>query len=777
MGTAPRVALVAVLCVAAYLRLFGLDQGVRRGSPAGDEMHNFVLPIHRMWTAPTADPTVRPGYPGLFNVLAFLPVGLGERLAGERGAYVAARGLGALFGLVNVFLAWRLGRALAGEWPAVFAASLLAVSRGEVSHAHYVTPDLLVITGVLLLLIILGRAPLTDRTAVLAGVVCGLSIAVKLTAVAALPAAAVALLRGARRRRHALLLGAAAVAAFALAAPYAFLPASPQGSGLVQVVKDYYSPTGYAGNIARSEGQGRGAAAGAMIGYVRQNLGLAGLALAAAGLVAPRGRARLPLLAALATGLAMAVPAMVVYPRHVLVPSALLAVLAGCGLGGVEDGLRPFGDRLRRAAVVTLAGLALLPLGASAFALAARFRAPDALDQAGTWMEKNLPGHPLVASGYPRFALADRFEVRYWCRPNDAPLTDVPPAVLQRYDVVVGSAADLEDTTRQGLRFRVVQRFTDGAEVTDVAVPEPGPALLVLPATVEASEDEAGAARAWSGTGSWRSATGTGWLAGGWEAPRVVTRVELAADAARGFTPQGVVVEGRRSPDARWQRLRGLVAAPADPRRAGPGDAPRPDLRPRSARGARRGARARPRRRGVGPRARGGVRRARQRPASARAIACSARGAMTAYPAAFGCSPSPVRSGRKAPASSARGEKQSRYTWPCARAYSAIQALRARMSRGGRKRVRTMGTPSRSRLSSDTGSTEASTTRTRWRVASSAMVARFPSMVSRLTGPVFPAMSFVPARMTTTSGARSITSGRKRRSICDVVWPPMPRLT
>src|SRR5208283_3841567 len=46
----------------------------------------------------------------------------------------------------------------------------------------------------------------------------------------------------------------------------------------------------------------------------------------------------------------------------------------------------------------------------------------------------------------------------------------------------------------------------------------------------------------------------------------------------------------------------------------------------------------------------------------------------------------------------------------------------------------------------------------------------------RDVGPVLPAMSLVPARMTTTLGSRAITSARKRSSIWGVVCPLMPRL-
>src|SRR5688572_4111155 len=89
---ARRIVLASLLVTAALLRLGGLDHGVRRGSAAGDEQHNFVAPILGWWYGPSADSGVRPGYPGFFSYLAFVPVVVGERLDGERGAYVAARG-------------------------------------------------------------------------------------------------------------------------------------------------------------------------------------------------------------------------------------------------------------------------------------------------------------------------------------------------------------------------------------------------------------------------------------------------------------------------------------------------------------------------------------------------------------------------------------------------------------------------------------------------------------------------------------------------------------
>ena len=59
--------------------------------------------------------------------------------------------------------------------------------------------------------------------------------------------------------------------------------------------------------------------------------------------------------------------------------------------------------------------------------------------------------------------------------------------------------------------------------------------------------------------------------------------------------------------------------------------------------------------------------------------------------------------------------------------------------------------------------------------ASSAIDMMLLWISSLVIGPVLPAMSLVPARMTTALGFRSITSGRNRINICGVVWPLMPR--
>src|SRR4029079_3182095 len=56
-----------------------------------------------------------------------------------------------------------------------------------------------------------------------------------------------------------------------------------------------------------------------------------------------------------------------------------------------------------------------------------------------------------------------------------------------------------------------------------------------------------------------------------------------------------------------------------------------------------------------------------------------------------------------------------------------------------------------------------------WACARSLMLARFAWISSLVIGPVLPAISLVPARMTTAFGCKSMTSRRKRISICAYV--------
>ena len=70
-----------------------------------------------------------------------------------------------------------------------------------------------------------------------------------------------------------------------------------------------------------------------------------------------------------------------------------------------------------------------------------------------------------------------------------------------------------------------------------------------------------------------------------------------------------------------------------------------------------------------------------------------------------------------------------------------------------------------------------STTLMLFAFASSAIDARLFWISSLVIGPVLPAISFVPARMTTTRGFSAMTSGLNLMSICGVVCALMPRST
>ena len=106
MRRLPHALLVLILMAAALLRFVGLGGDVRRGSPTPDEWVNFVGPVGQMWDARSLDPHVHSGYPGLFNWVVFLPMGLAARHGGEAGATVAARAVVASFATLNVLL-WR----------------------------------------------------------------------------------------------------------------------------------------------------------------------------------------------------------------------------------------------------------------------------------------------------------------------------------------------------------------------------------------------------------------------------------------------------------------------------------------------------------------------------------------------------------------------------------------------------------------------------------------------------------------------------------------------
>ncbi len=144
----------------------------------------------------------------------------------------AGRALSALWGAATVFLLGLLGRRLYGEGVALLAAALLALTVTHVQNSHFATNDvplaLLVLATLTLLLRAVEGASATRWAAV--GAVAGLAVATKVSALPLGLPIGVALVRLAFRTgsaqaalRATAVTGAAAVAAFLLAQPYAVL--------------------------------------------------------------------------------------------------------------------------------------------------------------------------------------------------------------------------------------------------------------------------------------------------------------------------------------------------------------------------------------------------------------------------------------------------------------------------------------------------------------------------------------------------------------------------
>ncbi len=459
-----RPLLLLVLLVAAGLRFTGIAHHVVRGAADFDEQNNFLRPIERMAREGTPDPTVYQGYAGLFNWLAAGPVLAGRAAYGYAGMAVGARGVVAAFGVLNVLLAWALARRLAGPAAGLFAAGLLAVSRLDVRAAHHVTPDVLVGTAVLAVLLLVAREArgeaVSARRDLLIGVITGLATAIKFNgAMAGIPGAAAALLSGGFVKRG-LRMGLAALLAFGLGAPYA-VSALVERGGKLTGLKHYYGEKAESNQEARGGEGGLAAASRGLSGSVGPVACL--LALLAPFVAHPR-RALVPALVVLGASVAVLAPAAFVYPRHLVPPAIVMAVLAGAGFGAVVA-------RLGHPAMAWILVAASLPFQArESLALVARDARPAALDHAAEWIEASVSRPALVLSALPRLAIdRTRFELRRTPR-----LADVAPAVAAQYDLLV---TDITSDAAAMQGFAVLARFPSEEGVAERTLSVLGPAL------------------------------------------------------------------------------------------------------------------------------------------------------------------------------------------------------------------------------------------------------------------------------------------------------------
>ena len=302
--------LVAGLVLGAVLRFTGLGFGLRH-QPHWDE-RVFVTSVARMLAAGDLDHRFYE-YPGLFPYLLApcLAVLTPLRREGPE-AYLLARGVVAVFGVLSVALAGRLGRRLAGPWGGATAALLVAVSPVEVTTAHMIRPDVMLESFVLLALLAFGRLGPALGGDLRAGAALGAATAVKFSGALLAPAYAVARLLAPGPKLSRLgLAGLVAVAVFLLATPYALLHFRQFFGGIVVQWTAHY------GEAASTLSFGEIAAYYARA--ILRGLGPLGSALLALGVVSavrsPRSWA--PLLAQVAIMFVMTL-----FPSLVTVPAA-----------------------------------------------------------------------------------------------------------------------------------------------------------------------------------------------------------------------------------------------------------------------------------------------------------------------------------------------------------------------------------------------------------------------------------------------------------------------
>jgi len=531
-----RLALLAILVVAAALRFAGLTHHLARAGPEYDERTIFVEPVLRMWRTGSLDPTVYTGYAGFFNHLAAIPVAVGLRLGGETGAAAAARGLVAAFGVISVAFAHALAQRHAGRAAGLLAAALLAVSPLEVRSAHYVTPDVLVGTAMLGALLVLARGP-AGRAETIAGVALGAATGVKYTGLLLAPAIAAERLTSGRARGL-IRVALAAALTFAACAPFALLQLRRQGTELTWALQSYYGRDAAANRFA----QGDASAAAAPLLIVAGALGPVGCALALMSVALFRPlRPLIPLVTVVVTAVVALLPANLVFPRHLVPVAVLTPILAAAGWRGVRDALPP--GRVRRAVLIATATAALAAPAVASMRLVARYLRAPAVDRAAGWIEGHSARPARIAVSMDRFALdPTRFEVR-----SIPALRDLPRDVARHFDLVLATRREAEGWSG----FETVATF-------ESEEPDAGRSLLVLrpmddrpaspsaPDRLRASHDEPGVAAAWDTDPAsvWRAPQGPGWVQAEWTHAVEVDRVEVEAGPEGGAWPQDLALLG-----------------------------------------------------------------------------------------------------------------------------------------------------------------------------------------------------------------------------------------
>ncbi len=390
--------LALILALAACLRFVGLDWGLRH-RPHQDEV-SFVENVARMLAAGDLDHRFYE-YPGLFLYL-LMPV---QALAGGDGpgAYHAARGLTAAFGVLSVALVGLLGVRLRGPALGLGAALFLAVSPLDVVTAHMVRPDVALQAFALLVCLAWGDLGRTPRADLRAGAALAAAISIKFTGVLLLPSYLLARwLAPGQRLRGLLRAGVVAVALGALFTPYAILNFDGFVRGASYQFAVHYKGQAPQATYVDQAVSLLGACAHAL-GPVSSLLAVIGLVLALRG---PARRAWLPLLVYPAVVVLVMASVDLLYLRHALPCLFVLALLAALPLQALAE-RRPW------LAVLVALGAAALPLRTS-WNYVGNVSGVLPRDRVLDWADAHLPAGAIVLDTRPELGLGfarERHEV------------------------------------------------------------------------------------------------------------------------------------------------------------------------------------------------------------------------------------------------------------------------------------------------------------------------------------------------------------------------------
>lgn len=236
----PRLlALLAIVGLAAHLRFSGLAWGHRHPMHTDEQVYveNVVAMLdardldHRFYT-----------YPALFYYLLALAIApLGPERWHGNDAYVAARGVVATFGVLNVALLCFVGARLVGEKAGLVAALMAAVSPVDVTTSHQVRPDVVLQVLGLLAIVALRRVGPGVRGDALMGLVIGVASAVKFTGLLLVPSYVLARLVTPGPRLRGLIVAGTVTVGVALACtPYSVLKARQYRHGPPRQLRQYY---------------------------------------------------------------------------------------------------------------------------------------------------------------------------------------------------------------------------------------------------------------------------------------------------------------------------------------------------------------------------------------------------------------------------------------------------------------------------------------------------------------------------------------------------------